>query len=75
MVDKQAMAEVVGQNLKRLRLANGLSMQALANLAEIEKSQIVRIENGQVDARISSLVVLSHALNAEIVDFFKNVRS
>jgi transcriptional regulator with XRE-family HTH domain len=70
MVDKKTIAKNIGANLKRLREGKGLTMQALANLAEVEKSQIVRIENGQVDAKVSSLYILAHALQVEIGEFF-----
>lgn len=70
MVDKKAIAKHIGSNLKRLRSSKGLSMQDLANLAELEKSQIVRIENGQVDAKISSLYILANALAVDVKELF-----
>jgi transcriptional regulator with XRE-family HTH domain len=70
MVDKKTIAKNIGANLKRLREGKGLTMQALANLAEVEKSQIVRIENGQVDAKVSSLFILAGALQVEVGEFF-----
>jgi transcriptional regulator with XRE-family HTH domain len=73
MVDKDAIAKLIGLNLKRLRTEKKLSMQSLANLAEVEKSQIVRIEKGHVDARISSLYLLSKALNVDISELLKEL--
>lgn len=70
MVDKKTIAKNIGINLKRLREGKGLTMQALANLAEVEKSQIVRIENGQVDAKVSSLYVIATALKVDIKELF-----
>jgi len=71
MLDKKAIAKNIGTNLKKLREGKELSMQALANLAEVEKSQVVRIESGQVDVRISSLYVLANALDVDVKEFFQ----
>jgi len=45
-------------------------MQDLATLAEIEKSQIYRIENGKVDVRVSTLAILAETLKVDINIFF-----
>lgn len=71
MIEKAAIAEIIAHNLKRLRSEKKLSMQSLANIADIEKSQIVRIEKGHVDARVSSIYILSNALDVDIAEFFK----
>jgi len=71
MVDKTAIAKLIGGNLKRLREGKGLSMQQLASLALVEKSQVVRIEGGNVDARISSIYMLAEALEVDVTELFK----
>ena len=68
MIDKQDIAKNIGASLRAFRMKRGLSMQQLATLAEIEKSQIYRIENGKVDVRISTLCVLAEALNINIAE-------
>ena len=73
MFDKKAIAIIIGKNLSRLRTEKKLSMQALANLADIEKSQIVRIEAGKVDARISTIAVLSATLDVDISELFRKI--
>jgi len=55
VVDKKQLANNIGVALRKLRIDKNLSMQDLATLAEIEKSQIYRIENGKVDVRVSTL--------------------
>jgi transcriptional regulator with XRE-family HTH domain len=70
VVDKKLIAKNIGVTLKRLRTNRNLSMQQLATLAEIEKSQIYRIENGKVDVRISTLYLLADRLNIDVTDFF-----
>ena len=70
VVDKKLIAKNIGATLNRLRIDKNLSMQQLATLAEIEKSQIYRIENGKVDVRISTLYLLAEALKIEVTEFF-----
>ncbi len=71
MVDKVAISKNIGKILKTLRTQRKLSMQKLATLAEIEKSQIVRIEAGKVDAKLSTIFILCNALQVDISEFFK----
>jgi transcriptional regulator with XRE-family HTH domain len=71
VVDKQQIAKNIGTALRNVRFKRGLSMQQLATLAEMEKSQIYRIENGKVDVRMSTLYTLAEALNVELNDFLR----
>lgn len=52
--------------LKAARLAIPLSQRELSSKSGIPQAQISKFENGAVDLRLSSLVALSRALNAEI---------
>jgi transcriptional regulator with XRE-family HTH domain len=70
VVDKKLIAINIGAALKKLRNEKKLSMQKLATLAEIEKSQIYRIENGKVDVRISTLYLLAETLKVDVSQFF-----
>jgi transcriptional regulator with XRE-family HTH domain len=75
MFDKKAITIIVGGNLKRLRTKEKLSMQKLANLADMEKSQIFKIEKAKIDIQISTLSNLSNTLDVEIDEFFKPLES
>ena len=70
VVDKVLIAKNIGVTLNKLRVGKNLSMQQLATLAEIEKSQIYRIENGKVDVRISTLYLLADTLKVDVTIFF-----
>lgn len=72
VVDKKHIAINIGRALKRLRIEKDLSMQELATLAEIEKSQIYRIENAKVDVRISTLYLLADTLNVDVNELLKS---
>lgn len=60
----------LGQNLRKFREAKKISMQQLADIAEIEKSQIARIEIGKSDPRISTVLTIAKALEIDPKDFF-----
>lgn len=52
--------------LKAAREAKGLSQQALGQLAGAPQSHISKIESGQVDLRVSSLIQIARALDLEL---------
>ncbi|WP_412476185.1 helix-turn-helix domain-containing protein [Flavobacterium sp. TBRC 19031] len=54
-----------GKNLTRLRNEKNLSIRALANSAGLEYSQVRRIENGQVNLALSTIIALAEGLNIE----------
>ncbi|WP_345948846.1 helix-turn-helix transcriptional regulator [Mucilaginibacter sp. PAMB04274] len=56
----------LGKNLRKHREAQNLSMQDLANIAEIEKSQIARIETGESDPRLSTIMTIASALQISV---------
>ena len=70
--DKKLIAKSVGAAIKRVRTEKNLSMQDLATLAEIDKSQIFRIENGRVDIRLSTLFLLAETLKVDVSVLLKD---
>jgi transcriptional regulator with XRE-family HTH domain len=66
--------ESFGIHLRKLREDKGLSQQALADMADITKLSILRIENGRNAPSLDLLVSLSKALEIpflELMDFDK----
>lgn len=61
--------KTVGKNVRKIRIEKGLSMEALANEAEIEYRQLGRIERGEVNTTIISLLKIADALKAQVGDF------
>jgi len=59
-----------GETLKKLRLEKGLSQEALALLAELDRTYIPSIEKGERNVSITVLEKLAKALNISIKDFF-----
>lgn len=61
-----------GANLRKLRQKKGLTMMNLAFEAEIEYSQVAKIERGLSNPTISTLQLLATALGVkpqELLDF------
>lgn len=61
---------VVGWNLRRLRVDQGLSQDDLALEAELERAYIGHIERGSKNPTVVTLDKLAKTLNSEITDFF-----
>lgn len=60
-----------GKRLKELRERKGLSQHELANLCDIEHSQISRIELGKINTTISTLFLIAETLGVEVSDLVK----
>lgn len=61
---------LVGRNLRRLRVTEGLSQEALGLSAGCEPSYIGRVERGRENPTVDLLEALATALTADIADFF-----
>jgi len=66
--------EEFGSQIRKLRKARKLSMEALAFEADIELSQIHRIEKGKINPTLTTILLLADALAvtpAKLFDYFK----
>jgi transcriptional regulator with XRE-family HTH domain len=62
---------VVGGNVKRLRLAKGLTQEELAHEAEIDLTYAGGIERGARNPSLEVMVRIADALGASPVDLLK----
>ena len=69
--NQKAIADL-GKRLKAARKEKGLSIYALANIADVERSQIMRIENGKSNPTISTLLAVAGALDLKLRDLLEN---
>ncbi|QKJ32451.1 helix-turn-helix transcriptional regulator [Mucilaginibacter mali] len=53
---------VLGGNIRKYRGARGLTIEQLANLLEVDYSQISRMERGVVNAHVSMVFDIAEAL-------------
>lgn len=60
-----------GQKLREIRKDKKLSMEMLANMAELERVQISRIELGKTNPKLSTVYALAKALEVNPAKFFE----
>jgi len=60
-----------GKRVRQIRIAKNISQENLAYEAEIEYSQVSRIERGIINTCISQVFAIAKALNIEPWVFFK----
>jgi len=63
---------IVGQRIRELRNELGISQEALANKAEIDRTYVTDVENGRRNISIENLYKLVNALEIEFKDFFNS---
>lgn len=61
---------MVGQNVRRLRIAAGLSQAALAERMNVDRAYVSGLELGQRNPTILTLWHISKALKVELRSFF-----
>jgi len=62
--------QLVSWNLRRLRVACGISQEALAVDAGIDRTYVSRVERNMENPTVAVLERLALALSAEITEFF-----
>ena len=62
----------VGNTLRKIRKEKGFSMENLANEAEIEYRQLGRIERGEINTSIISLLRICNTLEIEMKSLFED---
>jgi len=60
----------VGQRIRELRNQIGISQEALANKAEIDRTYVTDVENGRRNISIENLEKLVNALQVQFKEFF-----
>jgi len=61
---------ILGRRVKEYRIIKGFSQYELSYSANIPRSQVIRIENGEVNTTISSLFTISKALEINLQELF-----
>ncbi len=69
MQDKEILKKI-GNNLRAERNRLNLSQEELAEMADLQRQHISKIENGQINMRVSTLVPLLMALNIKFEQLF-----
>lgn len=61
---------LVAWNLRRLRVARGVSQDDLAHMAEVERAYVGHLERGSRNPTVLTLEKLSKAMGMHISEFF-----
>ena len=64
----------LGNKIQDLRLARGLSVRKVANMANITPSMLSQIENGLVNPSINTLRSIAQVLDTPLYSFFKEAQ-
>ena len=62
----------IGQRIKELREKDEMSQKDLAYTADLDRSYIASIENGQRNVSIVNIEKIANALNVTLKEFFNN---
>jgi transcriptional regulator with XRE-family HTH domain len=63
----------LGKRVRKLREEKGISMRHLAADANIEYSQIAKIETGKINTTVTTADAIARALNIALEDLFKGL--
>jgi len=61
----------VGKRIQQIRTEKNISQQDLAARCNFEKSNMSRLEAGRANATLSTIEIVSKALEVEVVELFK----
>ena len=70
-LDKKEVCMRVGTNVRELRLKKGLTIEKLASEANMEYTQLSRIELGQINTSLYQIYKIANALSVKMTDLVK----
>ena len=73
MIAQPDLKKGFGAELRRRRIANGISQERLAELADLHRTYISAVESGRRNLTLESIQRLASALGASVASFFSSV--
>lgn len=64
-------SKIVGKNIQKVRLMNGLSQEAFAKMLGVTGSYVAKIEAGAVDLTLSKVQEISAILHVDVESLVK----
>ena len=61
---------LLGRNITKFRKQRGMTIQALADECDMEKSNLIPIEKGRINTTAITLLKIAIALKVDVKDFF-----
>ena len=71
MHEDKKFLQIIGNNLRKIRIDKTISQQELADNSNIAKSTVQRIENGTLNPTILMLKNISEALGTSVEDLIR----
>ncbi len=72
-MDKNEALQIIGKQIRALRLAKNLSQHALAQMCQVNKNYIGMIERGEVNPTIMVLISIANALKVSLSVLIKGI--
>jgi len=66
--------KIIGEKVSQLRRENGFSQIEFAAQCEIDKTNLGRIERGEVYARIDTLILISNMLGITVSELLIDIK-
>lgn len=67
--------EIIGKNIKTLRLEKKISQENFAGIAEIDRRYIQSIEKGDRNISLNTLYKISKALGVKMSEILENIEN
>lgn len=73
MKNYEDVIKLIAQNIKKIRISKGLSVQEVAYRCDIERSNLSRLEAGKTNMTIKTICLICSALNVEITEVINDM--
>ena len=65
--------KIIGENIRRIRKGQGWSQEKLSDRSELDQDYVGRLERGQVNVSIDTLIKIGKALKIPFTELIKGV--
>ena len=72
-MSKLSSLELLGQRIREMRIAKGLTQEDLAHESDIDRSYIGGVERGERNLSFDKLCEIAQALECDVAAFTKNL--
>jgi transcriptional regulator with XRE-family HTH domain len=66
----EKLIKAFGKHVRKVRKSKSMSMEQLADLSDIEYSQIYKIEHGEINTTISTSLAIAKSLDMDLSTLF-----
>lgn len=68
--DPNGLMAAFGKRVREIRKGRGMTMEQLAEKTGLSKRQIIRVELGEVNPKLSTICALAKGLGVEVTELF-----